>query len=74
MPNMQMYSREEMMEEMAKSQSMQSEDEPDSDSSNYTQQPGGDLSIWDTIIQLFKDAWNWLRNLLGIRATASADL
>jgi hypothetical protein len=73
MPNMQMYSREEMMEEMAK-QGSQSEDEPESDSSEYTTHPRGDLSIWDAIVQLFKDIWNWIRNLLGIREKASGEL
>ncbi|CAB4020005.1 Hypothetical predicted protein [Paramuricea clavata] len=74
MPNMQMYSREEMMEEMSKQQGSQSEDEPESDSSEYTTHPGGDLSIWDAIVQLFKDIWNWIRDLLGIREKASGEL
>ena len=71
---MQMYSREEMMEEMEKQKSMQSEDEPEPDNSEYTQYPGGDLSIWETIVQTFRAFWNWIKNLLGMRNKANADL
>ena len=75
MPSMQMYSREEMMAEMAKQQSMQPEDEAESDSSKYTPQySGGELSIWETIVQLFRDIWNWIKNFIGIRKKASEDL
>ena len=74
MPNMQMYSREEMMEEMAKQKSMQSEDESEADNSEYTQYAGGDLSIWETIVQTFRDFWNWIKKLLEMRNKANADL
>lgn len=74
MPNMQMYSREEMMEEMAK-QSMQSGHEEKSDSSKHPPQyQGGELSIWETIFQMFIDSWNWIIYLLGIRGDISGDL
>ena len=76
MPSMQMYSREEMMAEMmAKQASMKSEDEPESDNSKpTTQYSGGELSIWETIVQLFQDFWKWARKLLGIRENVTGDL
>ena len=73
---MQMYSREEMMAEMmAKQASMESEDEPKSDNSKPTMQySGGELSIWETIVGLFQDFWNWIRKLVGIRENVTGDL
>ena len=65
---MQMYSREEMMEEMGKQESMKSEDK------QFNQYPGGDLSILETIIQTLRDIWNWIQNLLGIRNKVSDEL
>jgi hypothetical protein len=75
MPGMQMYSREEMMAEMAKQESIKSEDEAQSESSKSTKQyHGEELSIWQTIVQLFQDFWNWIRKLLGMSGKASGDL
>ena len=74
MPNMQMYSREDMMEEMAKHKSMKSEEEPEPDNSKYTQYASSDLSIWETIVQLFQDIWIWIKTFLGMRNKANEDL
>lgn len=68
---MQMYSREEMMEEMAKHQSMKDED--DSDNST-TERASGELSIWDTIVHILNDILNWIRQLLGVQNNVSGEL
>lgn len=77
MPNMQMYSREEM-EDMVKTQSeeelpsVQQNADDASHDSNQKQNTMG--IIWQTFIQVFKDIWVWITSIFGFRKRTTEEL
>lgn len=67
MPNMQLYSREELMQQQAEMEAMQSQ-HSENDEEEVENISHDELSLWQTIVQMFTNWWNWLKNMLGINS------
>ena len=75
MPNMQMYSREEM-EDMVKTESKQvpSDDKVDDTSHTSSDSEHTEGTIWQTIVQVFQDMWKWIKSIFGFSVRSTGDL
>ena len=73
MPNMQMYSRDEM-EEMLQQEQSDKDFSDESDTTSYSDSESQGSIIWQTIVQMFTDIWIWIKHFLGWKRTESDEL